>query len=152
MDSNGWPQSGRNKALKLIKKANAIHVGGDQHISTVIQHGIEKYEDGPWAFIVPAIVNDYYSRWWWPENKVNNEIKNSKKLPWTGRYLDGFNNKITMHAYANPDTDSNGAGYGIIKFNKKTNSVTFECWPRFQNIKLNSAKQFKGWPITVSLN
>ena len=152
MDSNGWPQSGRNKALKLIKKANAIHVGGDQHISTVIQHGIEKYEDGPWAFIVPAIVNDYYSRWWWPENKVNNEIKNSKKLPWTGRYLDGFNNKITMHAYANPDTDSNGAGYGIIKFNKKINSVTFECWPRFQNIKLNSAKQFKGWPITVSLN
>ena len=152
MDSNGWPQSGRNKALKLIKKANAIHVGGDQHISTVIQHGIEKYEDGPWAFIVPAIVNDYYSRWWWPENKVNNEIKNSKKLPWTGRHLDGFNNKITMHAYANPDTDSNGAGYGIIKFNKKTNSVTFECWPRFQNIKLNSAKQFKGWPITVSLN
>ena len=152
MDSNGWPQSGRNKALKLIKKANAIHIGGDQHISTVIQHGIEKYEDGPWAFIVPAIVNDYYSRWWWPENKVNNEIKNSKKLPWTGRHLDGFNNKITMHAYANPDTDSNGAGYGIIKFNKKTNSVTFECWPRFQNIKLNSAKQFKGWPITVSLN
>ena len=152
MDSNGWPQSGRNKALKLIKKANAIHIGGDQHISTVIQHGIEKYEDGPWAFIVPAIVNDYYSRWWWPENKVNNEIKNSKKLPWTGRHLDGFNNKITMHAYANPDTDSNGAGYGIIKFNKKTNSVTFECWPRFENIKLNSAKQFKGWPITVSLN
>ncbi len=57
-----------------------------------------------------------------------------------------------MHAYANPDTDSNGAGYGVIKFNKKINSVTFECWPRFQNIKLNSAKQFKGWPITVSLN
>jgi len=152
MDSNGWPQSGRNKALKLIKKANAVHIGGDQHISTVIQHGIEKYEDGPWAFVVPAIVNDYYSRWWWPENEVNNETKNSQKLPWTGRYLDGFNNKITMHAYANPDTDSNGAGYGIIKFNKKVNAVTFECWPRFQNVKLNSAKQFKGWPITVSLN
>ena len=151
MDSNGWPQSGRNKALKLIKKANAVHIGGDQHIATVIQHGIEQYEDGPWAFVVPAIVNNYYSRWWWPESE-NGGIGSNNLLPWTGRYKDGFNNKITMHAYANPDTDSNGAGYGIIKFNKEKNNVTFECWPRYQNVKLDHSKQFKGWPITVSLN
>ena len=151
MDSNGWPQKGRNKALKLIKKANAVHIGGDQHIATLIQHGIEKYEDGPWAFVVPAIVNDYYSRWWWPENEKGG-IGSNNLLPWTGRYTDGFDNKITMHAYANPDTDSNGAGYGIIKFNKKKNNVSFECWPRYQNVKLDNSKQFKGWPITVSLD
>ena len=73
-------------------------------------------------------------------------------LPWTGRYKDGFDNKITMHAYANPDTDSNGAGYGIIKFNKERKDVTFECWPRYEDVRLNNPKQFKGWPITVSLN
>ena len=38
MDSNGWPQTGRNKALKLIKKANAVHIAGDQHLATVAQH------------------------------------------------------------------------------------------------------------------
>ena len=151
MDSNGWPQSGRNKALKLIKKANAVHIGGDQHIATVIQHGIEQYEDGPWAFVVPAIVNNYYSRWWWPESEKGG-IGSNNLLPWTGRYKDGFDNKITMHAYANPDTDSNGAGYGIIKFNKEKNNVTFECWPRYQNVKLDHSRQFKGWPITVSLD
>jgi len=151
MDSNGWPQSGRNKALKLIKKANAVHIGGDQHIATVIQHGIEQYEDGPWAFVVPAIINNYYSRWWWPESEKSGFGSNNL-LPWTGRYKDGFDNKITMHAYANPDADSNGAGYGIIKFNKKKNNVTFECWPRYQDVKLYHSKQFKGWPITVSLN
>ena len=151
LDSNGWPQKGRNEALKLIKKANAVHIAGDQHLSTVIHHGISKYEDGPWAFIVPAIVNDYYSRWWWPENEKPGNNSN-KLLPWNGRYLDGFNNKITMHAYANPDSDSSGSGYGIIKFNKGDSSVTFECWPRYQDVRKLNAKQFRGWPITVSLD
>ena len=150
LDSNGWPQSGRNKALKLIKDANAVHIAGDQHLSTVIHHGIEKFEDGPWAFIVPALVNNYYSRWWWPEDEMPGENSNNK-LPWNGRYLDGFNNKITMHAYANPDADSSGSGYGIISFNKKENNVTFECWPRYQDVTKENAKQFDGWPITVSL-
>ena len=81
MDSNGWPQKGRNKALKLIKKANAVHIGGDQHIATLIQHGIEEYEDGPWAFVVPAIVNNYYSRWWWPENEEGG-IGSNNLLPY----------------------------------------------------------------------
>ena len=57
-----------------------------------------------------------------------------------------------MHAYANPDTDSNGAGYGVIKFHKNENNVTFECWPRYQDVTLDESKQFKGWPITVSLD
>ena len=81
----------------------------------------------------------------------NIDKKSNKVLPWNGRYLDGFNNKITMHAYANPDSDSSGSGYGIIKFNKKKKEVTFECWPRYQDVRDNNAKQFKGWPVTVSL-
>ncbi len=151
LDSNGWPQKGRNNALKLIKDANAVHIAGDQHLATVIHHGIDEYEDGPWAFVVPAIVNNYYSRWWWPENGEAGKNSNNI-LPWTGRYKDGFDNKITMHAYANPDTDSNGAGYGVIKFHKNENNVTFECWPRYQDVTLDESKQFKGWPITVSLD
>jgi len=147
LDSNGWPQTGRNKALRLIKKANAIHVAGDQHIATVIQHGIENFDDGPWAFVVPAIVNDYYSRWWWPETEKAGPNSNNK-LPWNGQYLDGFNNKITMHAYANPDTDSNGAGFGLIKINAK--QVVFECWPRFVDVAKPQAKQFQGWPIMIN--
>mgnify|MGYP001415691064 FL=1 len=150
LDSNGWPQKGRNKALELIKKANAVHIAGDQHLATVIHHGIKEYEDGPWAFVVPAIINNYYSRWWWPKNEKSGD-KSNNILPWNGRYLDGFNNKITMHAYANPDSDSNGSGYGIIRFNKLNKKVTFECWPRNQDVRKNSAKQFKGWPVTVSL-
>ena len=150
LDSNGWPQKGRNQALKLIKKANAIHIAGDQHLATVIHHGVDEYEDGPWAFLVPAMVNNYYSRWWWPKDGKPGK-KSNNVLPWNGRYLDGFENKITMHAYANPDSDSNGAGFGVIKFDKPNKEVIFECWPRYQDLTLKKSKQFKGWPISVSL-
>ncbi|WP_299605336.1 alkaline phosphatase D family protein [uncultured Aquimarina sp.] len=149
MDSNGWPQKGRNRALKAIKNANAIHIAGDQHLATVIQHGIESYDDGPWAFVVPAIVNNFYSRWWWPEDAK--PATSSDKLPWIGKYLDGFHNKVTMHAYANPDSPSNGAGYGMIRFRKKEKTVTFECWPRFEDVRKKEAKQFIGWPITIEI-
>ncbi len=151
MDSNGWPQSGRNAALRLIQKANAVHIGGDQHLATVIKHGIDEFDDGPWAFVVPAIVNNYYSRWWWPEDEQPG-LNSNDVLPWTGQYRDGFDNKITMHAYVNPDAPSNGAGYGLIHFNKSTKDVTFECWPRMGDVTQPDAEQFVGWPITVSLD
>lgn len=151
MDSNGWPQKGRNKALRAIKEANAIHIAGDQHLSTVVQHGIEEFEDGPWAFVVPAIVNDYYSRWWWPEDEKAGENSNGV-LPWNGRYLDGFNNKITMHAYVNPDNPSNGAGYGLIRFKKESNEIILECWPRDIDVSEVTAKQFEGFPMTLRAN
>ncbi|WP_020570272.1 metallophosphoesterase family protein [Neolewinella persica] len=150
MDSNGWPQTGRNKALSLIKEAGAIHIAGDQHLATVIQHGIGEYQDGPWAFVVPAIVNNYYSRWWWPEDEKAgaNPVPDSK-LPWTGDYRDGFDNRISVQAYANPDTPSNGAGFGVIRFHPANGEVVFECWPREADLTQPGAEQFVGWPVVV---
>lgn len=148
LDSNGWPQNGRDKALDLIKKAGAVHIAGDQHLPTLIKHGITEFDDGPWAFVVPAIINNYYSRWWWPEDEKPGKNANDL-LPWTGQYLDGFNNKITMHAYANPNSDSNGSGFGFIRFDTSSNEVTFECWPRNVDVTNEAAKQFLGWPLKV---
>ena len=148
LDSNGWPQNGRDKALELIKKAGAVHIAGDQHLPTLIKHGITEFDDGPWAFVVPAIINNYYSRWWWPEDEKPGKNGNDL-LPWTGQYLDGFNNKITMHAYANPDSDSNGSGFGFIRFDTTSNEVTFECWPRNVDVTNEDSKQFLGWPLKV---
>lgn len=157
LDSNGWPQSGRKRAIELIRKANAVHIAGDQHIATLVQHGIDGFRDGPWAFVVPAIVNTYYLRWWWPEDEKPgaNPIPGSP-LAWTGDYRDGFDNKITMVAYANPDDYVKlgnkakfGDGYGLIRFNKPASEVTFECWPRFADVTKPDAKQFPGWPVTV---
>jgi hypothetical protein len=151
MDSNGWPQTGRNKALELIQKANAVHIAGDQHLATIIQHGTDEFDDGPWAFVVPALVNNYYSRWWWPADEKGGKNGNDR-LPWTGQYLDGFHNKITMHAYVNPENPSKGSGYGLIRFNKAEQTVEFECWPRDVDVSEDGAEQFRGWPLTVQLD
>ena len=152
-DSNGWPKSGRRKALQRIKQANAIHLGGDQHLGVVIRHGIENHRDGPWSFLAPAIANDVYNRWWWPLGSVPGENHDTKNpLPWTGDYKDGFGNKITMYAYANPDTKSNGEGFGYVRIDKRKKEVIFECWPRWTDVPDDDNKQFKGWPITVSLD
>jgi len=148
LDSNGWPQAGRNKAVSLMRKSFALHIGGDQHLATVIQHGIDDYGDANWSFCVPSIVN-YYNRWWWP--LVPSARPVSADLEMTGDYEDGFGNKLTMHAYANPRTDNDrAAGYGLVRLNKKDRSIRMECWPRHVDVTDPNARQYRGWPVTIN--
>lgn len=150
LDSNGWPQAGRLRALRAIRAAGALHIAGDQHIATVVQHGIDAFRDGPFAFVVPAIVNDYYSRWWWPEDEQPGANPDPAWIqPWTGDYLDGFRNRITMMAYANPSERANGAGYGLVRFRRGSGEVVLECWPRDVDVSAEGAEQFPGWPVVV---
>ena len=149
LDSNGWPQSGRARALRALRRCFAFHIAGDQHLATVIHHGINTWEDAGYSFCVPSIVN-YYGRWWWPlEPPLQHDPNNP--LPFTGRYYDGLGNKVTMHAYANPAPGNhNAAGYGLVRFRKSNRSITIECWPRHVDVSQPGAKQFPGWPITIS--
>ena len=41
------------------------------------------------------------------------------------------------------------AGFGIIRFNKVTREITFECWPRNVDIQDPDAQQYPGWPKTI---
>ena len=156
LDSNAWPQKGRNKALRELRKAWAPHLCGDQHLAVLVQHGVESYRDGPFAFTSPAIVNTIYGRWWKPEDEKPGlrPISNSP-LPWTGDFEDGLGNKITMHAYANPENRQNelkrADGFGVARFNKRNRTITFECWPRFAKVTDGDKAQFAGWPVTVKM-
>lgn len=154
LDCNGWPQSGRNRALLEIRCAWAPHLCGDQHLAVVVKHGIEEFGDGPFAFTSPALVNTIYGRWWHPLDEMPgpNPVADSP-LPWTGDFKDGLGNRLSMLAYANPedtnDEKKRADGYGLIRFNKRTRKITFECWPRFSNISEGNQAQFPGWPITI---
>ncbi len=155
LDCNGWPQAGRNRALVEIRRAWAPHLCGDQHLAVVVKHGIEQFGDGPYGFTSPALVNTIYGRWWHPldEKPGPNPVANSP-LPWTGDFKDGLGNPISMMAYANPEDIQNeqqrADGYGLIRFNKKTRKITFECWPRFSKVADGEKAQFPGWPITIA--
>ncbi len=155
LDCNGWPQSGRNAALRLIRQAKAVHLCGDQHLAVVVKHGIDEFGDGPYAFTSPALVNTIYGRWWHPQNELPgpNPVQDSP-LPWTGDFKDGLGNRISMMAYANPedirDEKQRADGYGIVRFHRSERRITFECWPRFSAADAEQTGQFAGWPITVS--
>lgn len=156
LDSNGWPQSGRNRALEEIRRFYGLMIGGDQHLATVIHHGVNQFGDAGYSFCVPSIVN-FYNRWWVPDQPPLRSIKGP--LPHLGDYLDGLHNKITMHAYANPDParrnkyagewGERADGYGLIRFNMKTRKITMECWPRGVDVTAADAEQYPGWPITI---
>ncbi len=157
LDCNGWPQTQRNAALRLLQRAGAIHLCGDQHLAVVVKHGIDAFGDGPWAFTGPALVNTIYGRWWHPEDEQAgaNPVPHSP-LPWTGDYFDGLGNRISMVAYANPDDIGDerrrGDGYGIARYDFATGTITFECWPRFATHDARGvAQQFPGWPVVVPM-
>ena len=155
LDCNGWPQTPRRRALQEIRRARAVHLCGDQHLAVVVKHGIDDWGDGPYAFTSPALVNTIYGRWWHPldEKPGPNPVPKSP-LPWTGDFVDGLGNKISMMAYANPpniaDEKQRADGYGLARFDKGSGRVTFECWPRFSPADSDDHAQFPGWPVTVS--
>ncbi|EKK00569.1 hypothetical protein RBSH_04127 [Rhodopirellula baltica SH28] len=154
MDSNGWPQTGRNRALAALRKAFAFHYAGDQHLATIFHHGIDEYRDSIWSFCVPSIAN-LYLRWWEPVEPGENREPGAPE--YTGDSLDGFANKVTNYAAANPEKKPAGnllntraAGFGIVRLNTKTRDITMECWPRNVDVTDPSAKQYPGWPLTIS--
>lgn len=153
LDSNGWPQTGRNKALAEIRRAFAVHIAGDQHLGTLIHHGIDDWNDAMVSFCVPSIAN-LYLRWWAPLEPGKNRRPGAPD--YTGEFLDGFHNKVTVYAVANPGPRANhdklttrAAGFGVVRFDKKNRTITMECWPRNCDITDPASRQYPGWPMTI---
>ena len=155
MDSNGWPQTGRNKALRIFRKGFAFHLAGDQHLGSTIHYGTEEWRDAGFAFCVPAISN-VWPRRWFPANEGKNRQKDSPR--YTGDFEDGFGNKMTVYAVSNPYYTAKkpsrlydrATGYGIVRMNRQTRDITIECWPRWVDPSLPDAKNYDGWPVTIN--
>lgn len=164
LDSNGWPQSGRNRALETMRSARAVHVAGDQHLATMVQHGIQKHNDAVFSFTAPSVANAY-ARAFHPSYK-GNYYKTTPPQPeqYLGERLDGFKNKVTFHAVANPDTRKNGPlhtatqpglnyqvpGFGLVEFDVNARTATFNCIPRSYEVSSRfEGGQYPGWPMTV---
>ncbi|MBD3268154.1 twin-arginine translocation pathway signal [bacterium] len=163
LDSNGWPQTGRNKAVDAMRKAFAVHVAGDQHLPSLLRHGIDDYSDACWSFCVPAI-SVGYQRAWWPDklgipvlNRPPHDCAN------TGDYMDGLNNLISVWGIGNPVEElcketrictlhDKSSGYGIARFHKDTREITMEAWKLDVDVENPSPDdQFCGWPKTISM-
>lgn len=155
-DTNGWPQAGRNRALAVIRKSFSPMIAGDQHLATFVKHGIKDWGDAGYSFVTPAIAN-YWMRWWDPKKPGKNKAKNAPY--YTGDFLDGYQNKITVKAVGNPSAEQKKeggklstrvAGFGVITYNKSKRTIKFDCWQRNIDVTNPNQKQYEGWPITIS--
>ncbi len=153
-DTNGWPQTPRNNALRIMRKCFAFHIAGDQHLGSTIQYGIDEFGDAGFAICVPSVSN-LWPRRWFPSQPGGNHKEGMPR--YTGDYLDGFGNKMTVLAVSNPHAcgvepvaiNNRAPGYGIITFNRNSRKITMANWPRWVDPTQPDARAYPGWPVTI---
>ncbi|MEE8605681.1 MAG: alkaline phosphatase D family protein [Candidatus Aminicenantaceae bacterium] len=152
-DSNGWPQNGRNKAIRLFRKAFATHIVGDQHLANTSQYGVEDWRDSSYVIVSPATGNLFPRRWWPPVPGKNRTLDSPN---YTGDFEDGFGNKVTVFAIANPQKTTIhperhhelATGYSVITFSKNSRDIELANWPYWADPAKD--KPFPGWPIHIN--
>ncbi len=153
-DSNGWPQTPRNRALRSMRTCLAVHIAGDQHLPSTVQYGIDAFNDGPYAICTPAISNIFPRRWYPPQPGANRKAGAPR---YAGEYTDGFGNRMTVHAVANPQQfgsapralNERAPGFGLVIFDKKARKIRLENYPRWADFSKGKRETYPGWPITI---
>lgn len=154
-DSDGWPQTPRNNALREMRRGFALHIAGDQHLGSFTHYGVDDWNDAGYAFCVPSVGNTWPRRWYPPVPGRNRKPGNPA---YTGEFKDGFGNYMTVHAVSNPVIAGKepaalydrAPGYGIVRLDKGRRTIAVECWPRWVDPSEAGAQQYHGWPIIVS--
>ncbi len=163
LDSNGWPQSGRRRALDAMRRGYAFHYAGDQHLPSITHNGVDTWNDAGFAFCVPSIAAGY-PRSWRPD-KEGRPVQNrpAPGLANTGEYRDGFGNYVSVYGIGNPAEKNRqgrintlhdkSSGYGIVRFDPATQHITMECYRlQIDPANLKPEDQFPGWPKTIHVS
>jgi hypothetical protein len=173
-DANGWPPQQRNEALRIIRKGFAFMLAGDNHLPTVVHHGIDSWEDAGVSFTVPSIAAGF-PRGWWPERSGYKKLPGGPdyyldiiEAPGTPDYVGRFrtirDHPVTMLAAANPVTwlgdretrtgdmeqlQEKRSGFGLVRFNTNTREITIECYPVLAEVSNGHKDQYEGWPVVI---
>jgi len=160
LDSGGWPQTARNRAIEILRKSKALHINGDQHLTTLTQYGVKEQRDSNWSFCTPAIAAGY-PRWWRPDEVgMAHENRPQHGLANTGEFLDGLGNKAYVYAVGNPvvGKDRNryrkahekGSGFGLVTIDTDSKTYHIESFRFLIDATDGKAdNQFPGWPVTL---
>jgi alkaline phosphatase D len=159
-DSNGAPADRRRAALQLLTQAGAVVLSGDQHLGSLVRHGIDAFTDGPVQFTSPA-AGSAFQRWFRPDAPLPNASG-----PDTGDFVDGFGNRFRVLAVANPrvsyadvmavqksnnvgDRRLKQEGYGLVEVDRSRGEYRLNCWPWQQDVSAPGAAQYPGWPYVL---
>jgi alkaline phosphatase D len=149
--------AGRRTALELVRRAGALLCSGDQHLASLVRHGLDGFGDGPIQFVAPA-AGSAWQRWFEPAGG----LPNPGATPDTGDFTDAYGNRMRVLAVANPritkaafraarrgrnaelgDRDRKREGYGLVRVDKAGRQFVIECWP------WDGGPQFPGWPYRL---
>jgi alkaline phosphatase D len=173
-DANGWPAEQRNEALRIIRKGFAFMLAGDNHLPTVVHHGIDSWEDAGVSFTVPSIAAGF-PRGWWPDRAAYDkfpggpdyymEMMEGPEVPdYVGRFKTIREHPITMLAAANPEEwaghyettpgdiellQRKRSGFGLVRFNTVNRTIAIECYPVLAKIEGDQNDQYEGWPVVI---
>ncbi len=160
LDSGGWPQTARNRAVRILRKGMPLHINGDQHLTTLTQYGADAQRDGCWSFCTPAIAAGY-PRWWRPDEVgMKHENRPKHGLPNTGEFLDGFGNKVYVYAVGNPEVGNKknryelahqkASGFALVTIDTENKTYLLESF-KFLIDATDGKKsnQYPGWPVTL---
>ncbi len=143
MDSNGWPQSARNRALRAIAPSRAVMISGDIHFGTLHQHGISRWGDGPWGFSLPAFASNQNRSWRPGVPAQGGEIAG---IAGSGNHHDRFGNKLTVAGTAHGYN-----GYGMVRFDNEKRQITMELHT-MDDDRNPSRQPVAGWPLTIDVS
>jgi len=134
-------------------------LAGDQHLASVVRHGLDTYTDGVVQYTGPA-GGSFWQRWFEPADPADH-----------GDFKDAFGNKMRVFAVANPkitfeyyrrfkrgrsqalgDRNLKSEGYGIIRIDRTARKFVIECWPWAVDPQAPGAQQFEGWPFTLKFD
>ncbi|MEM7600858.1 MAG: alkaline phosphatase D family protein [Verrucomicrobiota bacterium] len=136
-DSNAWPQSGRNRALKAVGDAPVVMLHGDVHLGTLGRHGVDEFNDGPVTYSLPSFSSRASRKWEPLEAGMNRESGAPEN---TGEFHDRFGNKVTMYGAGNGLN-----GYGIILFDTAKREIELQFHPMNEERKPIEV-EVPGWP------
>ncbi|MGJ8725942.1 MAG: alkaline phosphatase D family protein [Roseibacillus sp.] len=175
-DSNGWPPQRRLEAWELFRLSRSFQLAGDQHVSTLVHHGIDGPADAGYSFASPAIAN-FFPRVWDPvhnaggttlavspykgdfyldgngtlptgEPNLNSDFPGHLRVVGAANPLEYYNQSTNIHP---PNLHDRGAGYGMVRINKTTRQITFESWPLHADPEFpQTGTQFADWPVTIN--
>jgi alkaline phosphatase D len=74
----------RRTALELVKRAGALLLSGDQHLASLVRHGLDRFDDGPVQFVAPA-AGSAWQRWFEPAGGLpTTGTESARATGWSG--------------------------------------------------------------------
>lgn len=161
LDTDAWPQTARNNALRVLRKGFAFHLSGDQHLPSVAHYGIEEPGDANWGFCPPGI-SVGWPRWWLADevDEIDIESRPDHGLPNTGQFLDPFGHPTYLRAVGNPTAldgvnrydraHVKASGFGVLRLDTEARTIRMEAYRFLADVGNSEVdSQLPGWPATI---